>query len=93
MPAKKPARTKRKALRPARGYQLKPLGRGRVALMRRGGRGLSATFSCSCSGTSGSCQVRILSGGIAVCESTTCTGSCDWVVSLAGISGAWMARA
>jgi hypothetical protein len=34
-----------------------------------------------------------MSGGIAVCESTTCTGSCDWVVSLAGISGAWMARA
>jgi hypothetical protein len=34
MRAKNRARGRGKALRPARGYVLKPLGRGRIALMR-----------------------------------------------------------
>ena len=88
MPARTSLGRKRNAIRAARGYTLKPMGKKRVALMR--GRSATATFECQCGGTGG-CQVRLLNG-IAVCETDTCTGGCNWVVKVAGIAGNWIAR-
>ena len=73
-------------IRCTKGYKFKMVGRKKVALMR--GRNQSATFQCDCE-TTGGCKVNIdpTDPQTITCLESGCTGSCGWVIKIAGIAG------
>jgi hypothetical protein len=83
MAAKKPL------LRCKPGYRFRSAG-AHTAMLVRGNTQTGVKASCGCS-KDGQCNLEIGRSSIS-CVSDECEGTCSLTISVAGLSGAWMAR-